>query len=85
MTDMVKSEGAVIKTDELGRVRTPAERREGLLDEFERSGLSGQKFAALARINFERRATFRSLQRLLQPNCSRFRKLFDPRKLLNPV
>jgi hypothetical protein len=34
MTDMVKSEGVIIKTDEVGRVRTSAERREGLLDEF---------------------------------------------------
>ena len=30
----------VLKTDVLGRVRTPAARREALLDEFERSGLS---------------------------------------------
>jgi hypothetical protein len=47
---MLKSEGAVIKTDEVGRVRTSAERREGLLDEVERSGLSRPKFAALAGI-----------------------------------
>ena len=38
----------VLKSDTRGRVRVPVERREALLDEFERSGLSGLKFAALA-------------------------------------
>lgn len=50
---MIKSDGAVIKTDEAGRVRTPTVRRESLLDEFERSGLSGPKFAGLAGINYQ--------------------------------
>ena len=31
---------AMLKTDVLGRVKTPQERREQLLDEFERSGLT---------------------------------------------
>lgn len=38
---------SLLKTDVRGRVRTPVERREALLDEFERSGLGGPKFAAL--------------------------------------
>jgi hypothetical protein len=37
----------VLKTDVLGRVKRSAARREPVLDEFERSGLSGQKFAEL--------------------------------------
>ena len=45
----------VLKTDDRGRVRTPADRREALLNEFERSGLSGVKFAALAGVKY---ATF---------------------------
>jgi hypothetical protein len=45
--------GDVLKTDCLGRVRTPAERREQLLDEFEHSGLSGAKFAALTGIKYQ--------------------------------
>jgi len=45
----------VLKTDTRGRGRVPAERREKLLDEFERSGLSGVKFAALVGIKY---ATF---------------------------
>jgi hypothetical protein len=36
----------LLKTDTDGRVRTTPERREALLDEFERSGLSGMRFAA---------------------------------------
>jgi hypothetical protein len=53
MTDTQKSDGAILKTDTKGRVRTPAARRESLLDEFERSGLSGTKFAALAGITYQ--------------------------------
>ena len=36
----------LLRTDTSGRVRTTPERREALLDEFERSGLSGMRFAA---------------------------------------
>jgi hypothetical protein len=42
----------ILKSDNRGRVRVPAERREALLDEFERSGLSGVKFAALAGVKY---------------------------------
>lgn len=42
----------VLKTDGRGRVRTPESRREALLDEFERSGLSGIKFAALYGVKY---------------------------------
>src|SRR5512143_3228332 len=43
----------ILKTDTKGRVQTPPERREKLLDEFERSGLSGSKFAELAGIKYQ--------------------------------
>lgn len=46
-------DGTILKTDMLGRVKTPPTRREQLLDEFERSGLSGAKFAALAGIKYQ--------------------------------
>jgi hypothetical protein len=42
----------VLQADEHGRIRTPKERREAVLDEFERSGLSGAKFARLAGIKY---------------------------------
>jgi hypothetical protein len=50
---MVKAE--ILKQDSRGRVRVAVERREQLLDEFERSGASGAKFARLAGIKY---ATF---------------------------
>ena len=50
MTTVPNSEATILKTDTKGRVQTPPERREKLLDEFERSGLSGAKFAQLAGI-----------------------------------
>ena len=43
----------ILKTDVLGRVRTPKARREALLAEFERSGVSGKKFAALVGVNYQ--------------------------------
>lgn len=42
----------ILKTDKMGRVRTSLERREQLLDEFEKSKLSGQKFARLTGLKY---------------------------------
>ena len=42
----------VFKQDARGRVRVSAQRREALLDEFERSAMSGEKFARLAGIRY---------------------------------
>lgn len=47
-----ESDSPLLKSDTIGRVFTPPARREQLLDEFERSGLSGAKFAALAGIKY---------------------------------
>ena len=63
MTDMQSSDGAILKTDERGRVRMPAERRESLLNEFERSGLSAVKFAALAGIKYQTFAAWAARRR----------------------
>ena len=53
MTNMPSAGDTILKVDTKGRVRTPRERRERLLDEFERSGLSGAKFAELAGIKYQ--------------------------------
>jgi hypothetical protein len=53
MTNPINSAEVILKTDERGRVQTPAARRESLLDEFERSGLSAAKFAALAGVKYQ--------------------------------
>ncbi len=54
MTSM-NDEAKTLRTDTRGRVRTPVGRREELLDEFERSGISAMRFAKLAGVNY---ATF---------------------------
>jgi transposase-like protein len=51
----MNAKAELLKQDVRGRVRVAAERREALLDEFERSGASGAKFARLAGIKY---ATF---------------------------
>lgn len=53
----------ILKSDKLGRVRVPAERREAILDEFERSGMSGAAFAAHCWINYQTFATWRQRRR----------------------
>lgn len=45
-------EETVLRTDTRGRVRVPAERREALLEEFDRSGISAMKFARLAGVKY---------------------------------
>lgn len=47
MTFMTEGEGAseILKSDRLGRVQVPPERREAIVDEFERSGMSAIAFA----------------------------------------
>ena len=52
------SELAILKQDGKGRVRTSEARREQLLDEFERSGLSGPQFATLTGIKYQTFATW---------------------------
>jgi hypothetical protein len=52
MTSM-STTSLVLKQDGLGRVHTPAARREELLAEFARSGLSGARFAALAGVHYQ--------------------------------
>ena len=59
MTNTTKAnQAAVLKTDVLGRVLTPAARRATLLDEFERSGMSGPKFAAFVGVKYQTFATW---------------------------
>ena len=57
------TEAVILKADALGRVRTPAARREQLLDEFERSGLSGVAFAEFVGIKYQTFATWAQQRR----------------------
>lgn len=49
----MQSETEVVKVDALGRALTARRRREALLDEFERSGMSGAQFARLCGIKYQ--------------------------------
>ena len=49
----------LLKMDRLGRVHVPAERREALLDEFERCGVSAAQFAKRIGVNYTTFAAWR--------------------------
>lgn len=48
----------LLKTDLLGRVRVPPDKREAILDAFERSGMSGQAFAEYVGVKYPTFATW---------------------------
>jgi hypothetical protein len=85
MTDMLKTEVEVLKTDEAGRVRTPAARREHLLNEFDRSGWSGQKFAELAGIKYPTFAGWARQRRLRRQGAASEVKSVDSVQWLEAV
>ena len=47
------SENALLKTDVLGRIQRTGEQRERILEEYERSGVSGPKFAAMCGVKYQ--------------------------------
>ena len=51
MTFLDSAGDGLLKTDTVGRVRVPRERREQLLREFANSGISARRFAQLAGVN----------------------------------
>ena len=53
MTEKFGPEDGILKVDRLGRVQTPPERRDALLDEFEKSGMSAKAFAERYGINYQ--------------------------------
>ena len=55
----MSKEAIVLKRDAGGRIMVPLARQVELVQEFERSGLSGPKFAALAGIKYQTFATWR--------------------------
>ncbi len=63
MTDTTSDDDGVLKVDSLGWVQTPPERREALLDEFERSGMSGQAFAERYGIKYQTFCSWRQARR----------------------
>ena len=63
MTTTIGLTDGIIKRDSRGRLRTTPERREALLAEFDRSGMSGQKFAKWAGIKYTTFANWLQLRR----------------------
>jgi hypothetical protein len=75
------SPATLIKTDALGRMQRTGEQRERILDEFERSGLSGLKFASFCGVKYQTFATWvqrRKRQRDASPKRRPQRKRASP-------
>ena len=53
----------IFKRDARGHIRVPAERREALLDDFEKSGMSGAKFARFVGVAYGTFATWAQRRR----------------------
>jgi transposase-like protein len=49
---VMESGSEILKVDEVGRVRTPPERREAMLAEYERSGMTGAQFARFVGVRY---------------------------------
>jgi hypothetical protein len=66
---MTESEIAsnILPTDSKGRVRASRERREQLLDEFEKSGLSGAQFARTVGLKYQTFAFWRQQRQKAKP------------------
>jgi hypothetical protein len=84
MTDMIPP-GQLIKTDEKGRVRTPRSRQEELLDEFERSGISGPKFAQISGIKYQTFATWVTRRRKERATAKPSQRKTSPVRWLEAV
>jgi hypothetical protein len=64
----------VLPTDTRGRVRVSRERREGLLDEFEQSGMTGAQFARAVGLKYQTFASWRQERQKRKP------RLTEPRR-----
>jgi hypothetical protein len=63
---MTRSESGaeILKTDKRGRVRTTPERRCELLEQYDQSGLSGPKFAAVTGLKYQTLASWLQRRRM---------------------
>lgn len=50
---------SLLRADRSGRVRVPAEKKRQILEEFDRSGMSGAAFAALVGVKYQTFASWR--------------------------
>jgi hypothetical protein len=75
----------ILKVDSMGRVQTPPERREALLDEFERSGLSGTRFAEMVGVVPVTFSAWVCQRRRNRANAKKAAPQFKPVTLLEAV
>ncbi len=78
------NQGALIKTDRLGRISVTPQHREALLDKFEQSGMSGQRFTELHGIKYTTFANWRQ-QRRVKLNQSPEVKAASPHELIDSL
>jgi len=69
----------ILKTDVLGRVTRPSEKREQILDEFERSGLKGVPFAKLIGVNYQTFASWIAARRRARGDYQRMGRVKKPK------
>jgi hypothetical protein len=87
MTNMIAEvvpKDEILKVDVLGRVQTSPERREALLREFEKSGVTGKRFAELHGIKYQTFASWRKKRKRRRKN-KRGRARFGSRTAKAPV
>ena len=60
----------ILKTDRNGRVRVSRQRREQLLNEFEKSGLTGAQFARTVGLKYQTFAFWRQQRQKLKPTVA---------------
>ena len=80
-----QTDAVILKTDVLGRVKTPVARREVFLDEFERSGMSGVAFAEFVGINYQTFATWAQQRRRRRKAAALTQTPVKPGASNNPV
>jgi hypothetical protein len=67
MSEALVTTEKIIKANTRGRLRTTAERREFLMDEFERSAMTGRKFAEWAGIRYSTFGNWWRARKKLRP------------------
>ena len=73
---VMESGSEILKVDEAGRIRTPAEKREALLAEFERSGMTGAQFARFSGVRYP---TFMNWLQRRRKEAGRSEQMATPR------
>lgn len=76
--DADTSDDSILRADTLSRVRTPEGKREQILVEFDRSGLSGARFARLHGINYQTLMAWTRKRRASAAKCGPSSAVADP-------